>query len=109
MIITGLYTYNNFLYFLNDKDQFILYRSASVTRFFNGEVPEPIIDINAIQTSISSHNYEVKIQVTNNRKSYERTKNPIFKRAADMFEEAIIQNVSFPMYVESEYEDQNEK
>ena len=109
MIITGLYTYNNFLYFLNDKNQFILYRSASVTRFLNGQVPEPIIDINAIQTSISSHNYEVKIQVTNNRKSYERTKNPIFKRAAEMFEEAIIQNVSFPMYVESEYEDQNKK
>lgn len=106
MIITGLYTYNNFLYFLNDKDQYILYRSASQTRFLDGEVPEPIIDINAIQTAISSHNYEVRIQITNNKSSYERTKNPIFKRAMEMFEEAVIQNVSFPIYVDSEYDEQ---
>ena len=86
MIVTGLYTYNNFLYFLNDKNQYILYRSASQTRFLAGEVPEPIIDINAIQTAISSHNYEVR-------------------RAAEMFEEALIQNVSFPIYVDSEYDE----
>ena len=96
MIITGLFTYNNFLYFANTDKKYILYRSATEGRFLKKDELIPITDLDAISDSIITHNEEVKKQAANNWNSYERTKNPIFKRGAELFEASVIINREFP-------------